>query len=134
MTAQDVVAMAASAAVGFAAGWVMGGAIPGIVFAVVGVVFAALANRYRVRAVISVPVFAGAMVGAVLGRGIVSVLCLPGSCVPLEVTSAALLAVGAAVGIGIVAALVVRSFDEYRAAIAARKPPPEPGCEAEELE
>lgn len=132
MNTQDVVALVSSAGVGFGAGWVVGGPVPALAFAALGLVFAVGANRFRVRAVISIPVFTGAMVGAVLGRGIVSVLCLPGSCVPLEIAAAVLLAAGAVVGVGIVAALVVRSFDEYRAAVDANRPPPEPGCEADE--
>ncbi len=40
--------------------------------------------------------------------------------------------VGAVVGVGIVVALVSRSFDEYREAIDAGRPPPEPGCETDQ--
>lgn len=77
-------------------------------------------------------VVVGTIVGAFIGRNIVRVLCLPGSCPSLEIVAAVLGAVGAFVGVGLVVALVTRSFDEYYEAIEARRPPPEPGCETDD--
>ena len=67
-------------------------------------------------------VFVGTAVGLLLGRNIVHVLCRPGSCVAAETTASVLLGLGAFIGVGLVAALVTRSFDEYREASG---PPPD---------
>ncbi len=73
----------------------------------------------------------GGVIGLVLGRSIVRVLCRPTGCPAVEWTAAAATAAGAVVGIGLVVALATRSFDEYREAVAAQRPPPEPGCETD---
>ena len=48
------------------------------------------------------------------------------------VVAAVVTGLGALVGVGLVVALVTRSFDEYHEAVAANRPPPEPGCETDE--
>jgi len=114
VTTQDITTLAVCSTVGALAGWALGawgGAAIGIGM---GVGYAVLANRLLVRAPVAIAVFAGTIVGALLGRNIAHVLCLPGSCVGVEITAALLLGAGALIGVGLVAALVTRSFDEYR--------------------
>ncbi len=84
------------------------------------------------RSAVAVAIAAGTVAGALVGRGVVRALCLPGSCVELEVVAAVVTGIGALVGVGLVVALVVRSFDEYHEAVAANQPPPQPGCETDE--
>ena len=52
--------------------------------------------------------------GGLIGREIVRALCLPGSCTTVEVFGGIGTGIGAMFGIGLVTALVVRSFEEYR--------------------
>ncbi len=72
-----------------------------------------IAARANVRPAITSTVFVGAMAGALIGASIVETICLPGSCVALEITAATVSGIAAFVGVGLVAALVTRSFDEY---------------------
>lgn len=67
-----------------------------------------------VRPTIGPSIVAGGIVGAWIGREIVRALCLPGSCTGVEVAGAVFTGFGSILGIGLVVALVVRSFDEYR--------------------
>jgi hypothetical protein len=120
MSAQDVTTLAACSAMGALAGWTLGRLGGALVGLGIGAGYALVANRLLVRAALAVTVFAGTAVGVLLGRNIVRVLCLPGSCVGAEVTASLLLGAGALVGVGLVAALVTRSFDEYRDTIAPR--------------
>ena len=80
----------------------------------IGVGLGTLMARAGVRPVIGATITAGALVGAWIGREIVRALCLPGSCPTVEVGGALFTGIGAMFGIGLVVALVVRSFDEYR--------------------
>ncbi|RPI23520.1 MAG: hypothetical protein EHM57_03865 [Actinobacteria bacterium] len=121
MSAQDVVTVALCSLVGAAAGAAWAGGAGAVLGVIAGAAWGVLANRLLVRPAIAVSVFTGTVVGAYLGRSIVRALCLPGSCVALEVVAAVLLGAGAFVGVGLVAALVTRSFDEYREI---GKPPP----------
>ena len=70
--------------------------------------------RAGVRPAIAPTVVVGGIVGAWIGREVVRALCLPGTCVPVEVAGATFTGIGSTIGIGLVVALVVRSFDEYR--------------------
>lgn len=90
--------------------------------AILGVTVAVIAAWLRVRPLASLAVTAGSAVGALVGQRIVRVLCLPSECPGLEAVAAILTGIGALVGIGLVVALVIRSFDEYRTASA---PPPD---------
>lgn len=70
--------------------------------------------RAGVRPAIGPTIAAGGVIGAWIGKEVVRALCLPGSCTGLEVLGAAITGLGSMLGIGLVVALVVRSFDEYR--------------------
>jgi len=113
--ASDVVMIAVMAAIGLLTGLLF---FPNPAWAAlglaVGVALGLAMARYRVRPAIGPAVAGGALVGAWIGREIVRALCLPGSCTTVEVAGSAFTAIGSMVGIGLVVALVVRSFDEYR--------------------
>ncbi len=78
------------------------------------------------RPMVTLVVAVATVAGIVAGHSVVAALCRPGSCVPLEITGAAITGVGALVGTGLVVALVARSFDEYRTAN--RPPDPPSDC------
>ncbi|NND02892.1 MAG: hypothetical protein HKN91_08895 [Acidimicrobiia bacterium] len=113
--ASDVVMIVAMAATGLVFGLLF---FPSAAFAVlglaIGLALGLVMARYRVRPSIGPAVAVGGLVGAWIGREIVRALCLPGSCTGVEVAGSAFTAIGSMVGIGLVVALVVRSFDEYR--------------------
>lgn len=100
--------------------------------ALLGAAFGFGAARANVRPAVAMTVFVGAMTGALIGSSVVSTICLPSTCVPLEITAGVVTAIAAFVGVGIVAALVTRSFDEYNAQIDAGVPPSGVGCEVPE--
>lgn len=87
----------------------------------------------KMRAAVAVPVLVAGFVGAVVGSTVVGLMCRPGTCVAVANTAAVFTGIGGIVGVGLVVALTVRSFDEYKEAIAAGRQPPQPGCETDEL-
>ncbi|HHC07433.1 MAG TPA: hypothetical protein ENK55_01770, partial [Actinobacteria bacterium] len=95
---------------------------------VLGAALGYLAARLGVRPVVSGSVLVGAAVGALVGSAIARTLCLPGTCRAVEVAAGLAGGLGAFVGVGIVVALVVRSFDEYREAASRGAPPKITGC------
>lgn len=113
---------AAAVAIGLGGGWWAGGPAGLIVGGLFGLVAAYAVIRLDVRTAVAVPVVAGTMLGAVIGRSVVRAICLPGTCVTFEVLAAVGTALGALVGVGLVVALVIRSFDEHRGL--ADAPPP----------
>ncbi len=114
---------------GAGTGWLVGGGTSGIVVGfVVGLLLGGAAAWLDVRLVVSLSVVVGTVAGAFIGRNIVRALCLPGTCSALEITAAVLTGIGAFIGIGLVVALVTRSFDEYHEAVARDRPPPRTGC------
>ncbi len=131
MNRQVVVPAITIGALGAAAG-----AIAGVPWAIagfaVGCAAGFAAGRSGMRPFVAIAIAAGTLGGAVVGRGVVRALCLPGSCVELEILGTVITGIGAFVGVALVVALVTRSFDEYHDAISANRAPPEPGCEADE--
>ena len=67
--------------------------------------------------------------GSLIGSSIVETICLPESCVAIEATAAVVVGIASLIGVGLVAALVTRSFDEYNEHQAAGTEPPGVGCE-----
>jgi hypothetical protein len=120
---------AAAALVGAGFGVLIGRSpVWGTVGAIIALGTALLVAVFRVRRLVAIAVATGAGVGAFLGGTIVSVLCEPRGCPLFSATAATLTGLGALVGIGLVVALVTRSFDEYREAVARDLPPPRTGC------
>jgi hypothetical protein len=131
MRPSDVAATVICVIFGGLTGWMLGSTFLAVLGVLGGAAVGILAARANVRPAITMTVFVGAMAGALVGASIVETICLPGSCVPLEMTAAGVSAIAAFIGVGLVAALVTRSFDEYNEHVAAGKEPPGPGCESE---
>ena len=132
MRATDVLSIATSAMFGGVAGILMFDLAGAIAVAMVGAVLAALAARANVRPLIATTTFVGAAAGALIGASVVETICLPDTCTGLEVGGAFVFGVVSLIGVGLVAALVTRSFDEYNESVEDGRPPPEVGCEMPE--
>lgn len=115
---------------GLVPGLLMAGPLGGGVGAVVGLMLGIAADRLGVRPGVGVAVIAGTVTGAFIGSSIARVLCLPATCRGVEAAAWLLTGVGAFVGVGMIAALTTRSFDEHRAAVDREQPPPTTGCES----
>ena len=115
-------------AAGMIPGLLLAGPIGGAIGATVGGVMGVVAERAGVRTVVALAVIAGTATGVFIGASIAGVLCFPSTCLWIEIIAGAVAGIGALVGVGMIAALTTRSFDEYRAAVAAKRPPPTTGC------
>jgi hypothetical protein len=125
----DRASVAASGGFGAIAGWFIVGPGGAVLGAALGAGFAFMAARWRVRPLIATTSFVGAAAGALIGASIVETICLPDACATLELTGAVVVGLASLVGVGLMAALVTRSFDEYNESVVSGSPPPEPGCE-----
>ena len=76
-----------------------------------------------IRPSVALPIVLGTITGVVLGRSIVNVLCAPATCTTLGWIVGVATGIGAFVGIGLVVALVTRSFEEYNEAATTDNPP-----------
>ncbi len=134
MRQTDLISIIVNALFGAVTGWLIFG--PGFLGiaagGAVGAAFGFGAARANVRPGIAMTVFVGAMTGGLIGSSVVSTICLPGTCVALETTAGIITAVASFIGVGVVAALVTRSFDEYYERIDAGLPPTGVGCEVPE--
>ena len=110
---------------GMIPGLLLAGPIGGAIGAGIGGVLGGIAERAGVRSIVALAVIAGTATGVFIGASIASVLCYPSTCLWIEVTAGIVTGLGALVGVGMIAALTARSFDEYRAAVAAKRPPPD---------
>ncbi len=119
------------ALLGALTGSLIGGTAWVVAAAVVAGIAGVAAGAAGMRPLVALAIAVGTIGGALVGRGVVRALCLPGSCPGLEATAAVITGVGALIGVGLVVALVTRSFDEYHEAVAANRPPPTPGCETD---
>ena len=113
-------------------GWLLLGTVGAAAGAVLGTGYGYAAARFNVRPAIAMTVFIGAMTGGLIGSSVVSTICLPNTCTALEVVAGIVTAIAAFIGVGIVAALVSRSFDEYNERIDAGMPPTGVGCETDD--
>ena len=132
MRTGDVFAILTSALFGGITGWLIGGSLGAVLgtFAFGGL--AIVGARANVRPAIVATVLVGAMTGALIGSSIVQAICLPSTCTALEIIGGLVSAVVAFIGVGLVAALVTRSFDEYNERVEAGLPPTGVGCETDE--
>ncbi|MCH7846177.1 MAG: hypothetical protein IIC70_12490 [Acidobacteria bacterium] len=99
---------------GLVPGLLLAGTTGAVVGGTIGVGIGLVGDRFEVRTVVAASVTAGTVTGAYIGRGIVSVICLPATCVSFEILGAILTGAGAFIGVGMIVALATRSFDEYR--------------------
>ena len=131
MRASDIAATVVTAGFGAVTGWLLAGTAGAVVGAVVGIGFGIVAGRANVRPAITMTVFVGSMAGVLIGASVVETICLPDTCIAIEATAGVVAGLASLVGVGLVAALVTRSFDEYNEHVAAGAPPPAAGCESE---
>ena len=134
MRPSDAVATVITALFGGFTGWLLAETFGAVIGLSLGVAFGLVAGRSNVRPAITMTVWVGAMAGALIGASIVETICLPDTCVALETTSAIVVGFASLIGVGLVAALVTRSFDEYNEQQAAGQEPSTPGCEGEEYD
>ena len=110
----DIVLVGTMAAVGWVAGMLF---TPGPGWSLAGLALGLgtgwLMARAGVRRAVGPAIAIGGIVGGWIGREIVRALCLPGSCPRVEVGGATLAGIGSLLGIGLVVALDVRSFEEF---------------------
>ena len=113
---------------GLLPGLLLAGSTGAAIGAATGGAMGLLADRANVRPVVAISVIGGTVTGAFVGAAIAALLCQPSSCLGVEIAAGVITGVGAFFGVGMIAALTARSFDEYRAAVAANRPPPTTGC------
>ncbi len=109
-----LVSIGAAVLSGLVPGLLLAGTTGAVVGGTIGVGIGLAGDRFEVRTVVVASVTAATVTGAYIGRGIVSVICLPATCVALEILGAILTGAGAFIGVGMIVALATRSFDEYR--------------------
>lgn len=114
MRPSDLTFSIATLASGAWAGSALAGAPGAVAGGLLGASFGVLTGVAGVRLAVAIPVFVGTLAGGILGRSVVHALCLPSACEGTEVTAAILTGFGSLIGVGLVVALVTRSFDEYR--------------------
>ena len=131
MRASDIAATLVTVFFGAVTGWFIAGPLLAVSGGVGGLAFGIIASRANVRPAITTTVFVGSMAGALIGASIVETICLPGSCVAAEAAAAVVVGLASFLGVGLVAALVTRSFDEYNESVASGAEPPGVGCEVE---
>lgn len=131
MRGSDIAAAVVTAAFGAVTGWLLAGTVGAAAGVIIGIGFGIVAGRANVRPAITMTVFVGSMAGVLIGASIVETICLPDTCVAIEATAGVVVGLASLVGVGLVAALVTRSFDEYNEHVAAGTPPPTAGCESE---
>lgn len=127
----DLAASVVTGVFGAITGLLIAGAVGGVVGAIGGGAFGVLGGWANVRPAVTMTVFVGTMAGVLIGSSIVETICLPDTCVALEAAAGVVTGLAALIGVGLVAALVTRSFDEYHESVEEGRPPPAPGCEAE---
>jgi hypothetical protein len=129
MRTGDVLSIITSAVFGAITGGLMGGALGAAISAGIFGILALLGAKANIRPAIVSTVLVGTMAGALIGSSVVQAICLPSACVPLEIAGGVVSALVSFVGVGLVAALVARSFDEYNERAETGLPPTGVGCE-----
>lgn len=115
----------ATVAVGAGTGWLVESSPVAVaVGAAAGLATAVAISLLRIRPLVAIPAVIGTVAGALIGRSVVHILCLPAGCPSAENVAAVLTGVGAFVGVAIVVGLASRSIEEYRESVARHTPPP----------
>jgi hypothetical protein len=115
MTGRDVLGLIALTTGGIAGGLLIG-PLAAVVLGIAGAVIAVVVARTGVRWAVAIPVIVGTAAGSLLGWAIAHAFCRPDGCPAVETTAAVVTGLGAFIGVGLVVALAVRSFDEHRQA------------------
>ncbi len=128
MRPSDTASIVSSTILGLIGGYFVAGTAGGIVGALLAGLLAFGAARANVRPLIAVVTIAGGAAGALIGASVVETICLPDTCPVQEFTGTLVIGLASIIGVGLVAALVARSFDEYNEDVI-RNERPEPGDE-----
>ncbi len=132
MLPSDKWSIATSTIFGAVAGLLIANSLGAIIGGSLAAAIAYVAARARVRPLVATTTIVGVAAGALIGSSVVATICLPASCVGFEIGGAVVLGAASLVGVGLVAALVTRSFDEYNESIEAGRERPTVGCETPE--
>ncbi len=128
----DIISVGIVALVGGAAGLALGGTLLAVALAAGIGALGYAAARVNIRPGISVTVLTASVAGGFIGSRVVEAICLPQTCRNLEITGGIVVAALTFAGVGLLTALVARSFDEYNEREGAGPPPTEVGCEVPE--
>jgi len=128
MTAVDALVVLVGAIAFALAGASVGGGAGAAVAGAVGAALGYASIRAAVRPFVAIAVIAGTAIGGFVGAAIARTICLPGRCLGVEIVAGSLTALGSLIGVGLVVALVTRSFDEYYEARSQGEPPKITGC------
>ena len=134
MRAGDIVSVGIVALVGGAAGMALGGTLFAVALAAGTGALGYGATRANIRPGVFVTVLSASVVGGFIGSRVVEAICLPQTCSSIEITGGIVVAILIFAGVGLLTALVARSFDEYNERESAGVPPTEVGCEVPEAE
>ena len=113
---------AAATVLGATVGAVVAGISGGVIGTLAGAAMGVVVGLSGVRPLVALSVSLGTVIGVVLGRSIVAVLCAPAGCATMEWIAGIATGIGAFVGVGLVVALATRSFEEYGEAVSANGP------------
>lgn len=129
MRVSDILSVASSIFFGAVTGSLIGDMKGALIIATVSAMVAIGAIRARIRPGVVSTVLVGTMAGGLIGSSVVEAICLPSTCQTLETVGGLITAGLSFVGVGLVAALVTRSFDEYNERNETGLPPSGVGCE-----
>lgn len=129
----DFLAVSVTTLFGAITGWLMSGTFGAALGAALFGILAFVGVRASIRPAVIATVLVGTMAGGLIGSSIVQAICLPSNCPALEAAGGIVAAVLSFIGVGLVAALVTRSFDEYNEREAAGLPPTGVGCEVPDM-
>ena len=128
-TTAETIAFVALVAIGAGTGRLVDAGPVGVaVGAASGLVAAFAISILRIRPLVAIPAVIATVAGALVGRSVVHILCLPAGCPTSEAVGATLTGAGALLGVAVVVGLAGRSIEEYREAAARHRPPPTTGC------
>jgi len=113
MRASDMLSALAVVFFGAITGWLIADASGALIIAALSALLALGGIRARIRPGVVSTVLVGTMAGALIGSSVVEAICMPSTCQSLEIAGGVIAAVISFFGVGLVAALVTRSFDEY---------------------
>lgn len=114
MKISDVVSLMFVALAGAAAGWAVGGTMGALVVSLVTGAFAYLGSLANMRPAVVSTVLIATIAGGFIGSRVVQAICLPQTCQGTEWVGGITVGILTLVGVGLLTALVARSFDEFR--------------------
>lgn len=132
MRTSDAIVTGILILLGTATGWLTAGLVGAIAVGAATGALASAATRARVRTGVTSAVLVGTLAGGLIGTSVVEAICLPSTCQSIAIAGGVIAASVSFFGIGLVAALVARSFDEHNERTAEGLPPTGVGYETGE--